>query len=305
MSDVERYVRDALAPVMRGAHDWQQHSERYRAEYLAIPPEDLDAATGAAPAAAPAPAPVRSLPTPSGRPHVVLVGTGYTSVWAHRALRRRLGGSVDVTVIAPEASHAFHGFVGEVLAGDLPTGVTRSPFAEAFPGARHVAGWVRQVVADARTVLVDTPDGTVSVPYDELVLASGASDRPAAEDDDGSGWCLRGPDDVAGLLAQAGRRGGRRPEPAAASGRRRWRPGGRRGRRGPGPPPGGRTPTRRDAGRRPRRGRRRAWRTRRAWCSRLAPGCRTWVSTSSPAAASSPCDATTWCSTTAPAWRPT
>lgn len=29
-----RYVQDALMSVMRGAHDWQQHSERYRPEYL-------------------------------------------------------------------------------------------------------------------------------------------------------------------------------------------------------------------------------------------------------------------------------
>jgi pentalenene synthase len=33
--DLARYVRDALVTVMRGAHDWQQRSERYRLQYLA------------------------------------------------------------------------------------------------------------------------------------------------------------------------------------------------------------------------------------------------------------------------------
>ena len=45
--DRRRYVEDALTTVMRGAHDWQQHSERYRPEYLDLTTRQTTAQTTA------------------------------------------------------------------------------------------------------------------------------------------------------------------------------------------------------------------------------------------------------------------
>ena len=54
----------------------------------------------------------------SGPLHVVIVGGGYTAIWAFGALKRHLGralrsGAVRVTVVAPKSYHSFHGWTAE------------------------------------------------------------------------------------------------------------------------------------------------------------------------------------------------
>jgi NADH dehydrogenase len=71
-------------------------------------------------------------------PCVVLLGCGYTSVWAYRSLRplvRR--GEVNVTVVSPDPAHVFHGFTGELVSGELPPRAQATDVALACPGARR------------------------------------------------------------------------------------------------------------------------------------------------------------------------
>ncbi|RJQ78348.1 NAD(P)/FAD-dependent oxidoreductase [Amycolatopsis panacis] len=109
-----------------------------------------------------------------GRHRVLLLGAGYLSIWAHRALKRKLGREVDFTVVAPADAHAFHGWTGEVLSGELPPQAQLSPIAEAMPGARHVRGLAQRVDRDAQTVEVSLTDGaTETLHYDYLVVGTG------------------------------------------------------------------------------------------------------------------------------------
>src|SRR3954447_16232833 len=90
---------------------------------------------------------------------VVLVGGGYTSIWAYRAVRRRLGGGAQITVVSPADAHVFHGWTGVVLAGELPVSAQETPLAEACARATYVRGTVVAVDRDAACVTVRTPEG--------------------------------------------------------------------------------------------------------------------------------------------------
>ena len=50
---------------------------------------------------------------------IVILGGGYSSIWCYRAVRRWMGESARITVIAPFTEQVFHGFTGEVLDGEL------------------------------------------------------------------------------------------------------------------------------------------------------------------------------------------
>ncbi|MFF0146571.1 NADH dehydrogenase [Amycolatopsis sulphurea] len=107
--------------------------------------------------------------------HVVLLGAGYASIWAYRAVTRRLGRKARVSIVAPELVHAFHGWTGEVLSGELPPEAQLSPISEALPRAKHVHGWARGVDREARTVAVDlVSGGSAELRYDYLVVGIGA-----------------------------------------------------------------------------------------------------------------------------------
>jgi NADH dehydrogenase len=134
---------------------------------------------------------------------VLILGGGYAGAWAYRALARRrpLLRDLEITVVAPHAVHAFHGFTGEVLSGELPAPAAHSPLAEVFPRARLVEGTATSVDVETRTVRVATPTGTVELGYDQLVVATGS--REATDAVEGLtewGWCLRAPEESAALL---------------------------------------------------------------------------------------------------------
>lgn len=138
------------------------------------------------------------------RARVVLVGAGYTSVWAYRAMRRWAGHRLEIVVVTPQDVHVFHGFTGEVLTGDLPPGSLTSPLAEVFPTAELLRGKVVRVDTDARSVSVQRPDGElVDVAYDHLVVGTGSHDRTSTASglSEHALW-LRGPGDVERVLHQ-------------------------------------------------------------------------------------------------------
>lgn len=136
------------------------------------------------------------------RARVVLVGAGYTSVWAYRAMRRWAGHRLEVVVVTPQDVHVFHGFTGEVLTGDLPPGSLTSPLTEVFPGAELLRGSVVRVDTDARSVSVQRPDGElVEVGYDHLVVGTGSHDRTSTATglSEHALW-MRGPGDAERVL---------------------------------------------------------------------------------------------------------
>lgn len=132
---------------------------------------------------------------------VVILGGGYTSIWCYRAVRRWMGSSAAITVVAPFADQVFHGFTGEVLDGELAPDLQTSPLEECVPKAERVRGWATAVDPTARTVTVDWQGTTTTVEYDQLVVATGAHDRmeqvPGLAE---HGWALRFPGRVPALL---------------------------------------------------------------------------------------------------------
>lgn len=132
---------------------------------------------------------------------IVILGGGYSSVWCYRAVRRWMGASAHITVIAPFTDQVFHGFTGEVLDGELTPELQASPLEECVPRAERIRGWATAVDSEARTVRVDWEGTTRVVEYDELVIATGAHDRtehvPGLTE---HGWPLRFPGQVGALL---------------------------------------------------------------------------------------------------------
>ena len=112
-----------------------------------------------------------------GPTRVVMIGGGYATLHACRALlRRRTGAEVQVTVVSADDCHNFHGFTGEVVAGLLPQEITRTPLTDVLGRAVLIHGEVISVDPVRRTVLVRPMRAAAPqlVPYDELVVASGA-----------------------------------------------------------------------------------------------------------------------------------
>jgi NADH:ubiquinone reductase (H+-translocating) len=132
---------------------------------------------------------------------IVILGGGYSSIWCYRAVRRWMGDSARITVVAPFTDHVFHGFTGEVLDGELTPDMQVSPLEEVVPHAERVRGWATAVDAEARVVTVEWQGETTTVPYDQLVVATGAHDRtdhvPGLAE---HGWPLRFPGRVQALL---------------------------------------------------------------------------------------------------------
>ena len=130
---------------------------------------------------------------------VVLLGGGYVSVHAYGAMARRLRaelrrGEVEIVVVSADDAHSFHGFTGEVVAGLLPVGLTRTPLTEAMPKARIVHATVTRVSLDDR--LVTCGDGSV-LSYDALVVGTGSREPVAGLT---GAATLRGPGGLEALL---------------------------------------------------------------------------------------------------------
>ena len=81
-----------------------------------------------------------------GPTRVVMIGGGYATLHACRALlRRRTGAEVQVTVVSADDCHNFHGFTGEVVAGLLPQEITRTPLTDVLGRAVLIHGEVISV----------------------------------------------------------------------------------------------------------------------------------------------------------------
>ncbi|MGY1784611.1 NAD(P)/FAD-dependent oxidoreductase [Geodermatophilus sp. SYSU D00698] len=118
------------------------------------------------------PAPTASSST--GRPRVVIIGSGFGGLFAAKALRNA---DVDVTVVAKTGHHLFQPLLYQVATGILSEGEIAPATREVLrhqKNAKVVLGEVVDIDVDARTVTSTILGRTTIHPYDELVVAAGA-----------------------------------------------------------------------------------------------------------------------------------
>src|ERR687894_3311250 len=112
--------------------------------------------------------------SPSGRPRVVIVGTGFGGLFAAHALKKA---PVDITLIGKTGHHLFQPLLYQVATGILSEGEIAPATREVLrrqENARVVLGEVTDIDLAGRTVTSTILGRTTVHPYDELIVAAGA-----------------------------------------------------------------------------------------------------------------------------------
>ena len=110
----------------------------------------------------------------TGRPHVVIVGSGFGGLFAARKLKDE---NVDVTLIDRTNHHLFQPLLYQVATGILSSGEIAPPTRQIFdgePNIRVVKGEVTDIDVDKRTVTSKLGDRVQDWEYDYLLVAAGA-----------------------------------------------------------------------------------------------------------------------------------
>src|SRR3954463_12175213 len=107
-------------------------------------------------------------PSSTGRPRVVIVGTGFGGLFAAQALKKA---PVEVTLIGKTSHHLFQPLLYQVATGILSEGEIAPATREIL--RRHenpsvVLGEVTGIDLSARTVTSSVLGRTTIYPYDEL-----------------------------------------------------------------------------------------------------------------------------------------
>ena len=112
-----------------------------------------------------------------GGTRVVVVGGGFGGINVTRALARA---DVDVTVVDPANHHLFQPLLYQVAAGILSEGLIAPALRNVIrkqANARTLLADVQDLDVPGRLVHAVAPDGRqLALPYDTLVVASGAAD---------------------------------------------------------------------------------------------------------------------------------
>lgn len=112
------------------------------------------------------------------RPHIVILGAGFGGMYVARKLaihaKREL---IDVTIINRTNYFLFTPLLHEVATGALNPRTVAEPLREVFrkSGVRVAQGHVDAVDPAARTVKISSNGHQISIPYDYLVVATGAA----------------------------------------------------------------------------------------------------------------------------------
>ena len=106
------------------------------------------------------------------RPRVVIIGGGFGGLYAARSLRRA---AVDVTVLDRTNHHLFQPLLYQVATATLaPTDIT-APIRWLLRKQRNTIVLLTEVTAiDAERRTVRCDDGTLTIPYDYLIVAAGS-----------------------------------------------------------------------------------------------------------------------------------
>jgi NADH:ubiquinone reductase (H+-translocating) len=110
----------------------------------------------------------------SGPHRVVIVGSGFGGLFAARALRRA---AVEVTVIDRTNHHLFQPLLYQLATGVLSEGDIAAPTREVLrrqTNVRVLLGEVVHIDLGTREIVLDTLGERSRVPYDSLIVASGA-----------------------------------------------------------------------------------------------------------------------------------
>jgi NADH:ubiquinone reductase (H+-translocating) len=106
---------------------------------------------------------------------VVIVGCGFAGLFAAKALRRA---PVEVVVVDRSNHHLFQPLLYQVATGVLSEGDIAPPIRDVLRHQRNasvVLGEVSDVDVAARQLTIDTLGSTTTLPYDSLIVATGAS----------------------------------------------------------------------------------------------------------------------------------
>ena len=118
------------------------------------------------------------------RPKVVVVGGGFGGVNVSKVLAKS---DVDVTIIDKTNHHLFQPLLYQVATGILPEGLIAPALRRVVHKQKNtdvVLGEVTDLDLEARTVSAYAPNGTrVTLPYDTLVVAAGATHAYFGHDD--------------------------------------------------------------------------------------------------------------------------
>ena len=109
------------------------------------------------------------------RHHVVIVGCGFGGLFAARALRRE---PVRVTIIDRTNHHLFQPLLYQVATGILSEGQIAPAIRDVLrrhESLRVVLGEVEHIDLDAKTVHVDEFGKPMTIDYDSLIVAGGAT----------------------------------------------------------------------------------------------------------------------------------
>ncbi len=124
---------------------------------------------------------------------IVILGGGYAGVEAaRRIVRDTMPEEAQVTLVAADPWHAFHGWTAEVITGHVALQHTRVPLEELLPGVHIVHGTVVRVDVTGATVEVLTEEGCETLGYNQLMISVGS--RDATEKVPGlaeHGWSLK------------------------------------------------------------------------------------------------------------------
>jgi NADH dehydrogenase len=120
------------------------------------------------------PARIPASPSQTGRPRVVIIGSGFGGLFAAQRLRKS---DVDITLIGRTSHHLFQPLLYQVATGILSEGEIAPSTREVLrrqENARVVLGEVVDIDLAARTVTSTVLGRTTVHPYDELIVAAGA-----------------------------------------------------------------------------------------------------------------------------------
>jgi NADH:ubiquinone reductase (H+-translocating) len=110
----------------------------------------------------------------SGRPRVVIIGTGFGGLFAAQALRKA---PVEVTVVGKTSHHLFQPLLYQVATGILSEGEIAPATREILrrhENTKVVLGEVTDIDLAARTVTSQVLGRVTVHPYDQLIVAAGA-----------------------------------------------------------------------------------------------------------------------------------
>ena len=110
----------------------------------------------------------------TGSHRVVIVGAGFAGLFAAKALRRA---NVEMTVIDRTNHHLFQPLLYQMATGVLAEGDIAPPIRDILrdqPNTAVILGEVVGIDIGARSLVVDTLGRRSEVPYDSLILATGA-----------------------------------------------------------------------------------------------------------------------------------